>query len=67
MLLPLFIPSTDRLTGISPVRRIGCFQQGAAMFPFWMNLEITQLHEFLTTSFVAVASTVSWLCFAGRP
>lgn len=37
------------------------------MFPFWMNLEISQLQEFITTSFVAVTSTVCWLCLTGRP
>ena len=37
------------------------------MFPFWMNVELSQLHEFMTTSFVAVASAVSWLFLAGRP
>lgn len=37
------------------------------MFPFWLDLDLLQLSELLTTSFVAVASTVSWLCFSGRP
>ncbi len=48
-------------------RRIDRFLQSVnVMFPFWMNIEVSQLHEFLTTSFVAVASVVSWLCLAGR-
>jgi hypothetical protein len=52
----------------SPARRIDRFLQGVTvMFPFWMNVELSQLHEFMTTSFVAVASAVSWLFLAGRP
>jgi hypothetical protein len=47
--------------------RLGGFLQGRnVMFPFWMNVEISQLHEIMTTSFVAVASAISWLCLAGR-
>ncbi len=37
------------------------------MFPFWLDLELSQFSELIASSFVAVASTVSWLCFSGRP
>ena len=37
------------------------------MFPFWLDLEISQLTEMLTSTIVAVASTIGWVFFSGRP
>ncbi len=36
------------------------------MFSYWLNLEVTQLVELLTTSLVAMASTCSWLFLSAR-
>ena len=37
------------------------------MFGYWLNVELTQFLELITTSLVAMASTASWLFLAGRP
>jgi len=37
------------------------------MLSFWLNLEMSQLAELVSSTLVALASTCGWLLLSGRP